>query len=85
MGLGCFGGISGEETSFIVDEGPAFDVGVQYSSIVVLRAVTFALLMVAVLYYMWLAFGNSRCARVAAMDMNGQLEMFRGILRAENG
>ena len=65
--FGSFGGVSGEETDdslFMVEEEPAQQLGFREHIVGGLTAMTRALVMVAILHYLWLSFGNSLYARM---------------------
>ena len=85
--FGSFGGGSGEETDdllFMVEEEPAQQLGFREHIVGGLTAMTRALVMVAILHYLWLSFGNSLYARVAKKTY-GQPEVFGGITNTEDG
>ena len=59
--FGSFGGVSEEETDdsrFMVEEEPAQKLGFRKRIVVALTAMTRALVMMAILHYLWLSFGN---------------------------
>ena len=62
-----FGGVNGGETDdsfFMVEEEPAQQLGFREHIAGGLTAITRALVMVAILHYLWLSFGNSFHARM---------------------
>ena len=85
--FGSFGGISGEKTDdslFMVEEEPAQQLEFQEHIVGGLTAMTRALVMVAILHYLWLSFGSSPYARMVK-NTYGHPEVFGGITSTEDG
>ena len=59
--FGSFGGPSGEETgglAFIIEEAPVQELELRGRIVGILAAIARALVMMAMLHYLWLSFGN---------------------------
>ena len=85
--FGSFGGVSGEETDdslFMVEEEPAQKLGFREHIVGGLTAMAHALVMAAILQYLWLSFGNSLYARTVK-NTYGQPDVFGGITSTEDG
>ena len=85
--FGYFGDVSGEETGdslFMAEEEPAHQLGFREHIVGGLTAITRALVMVAILHYLWLSFGNSLYARMAK-NTHGQPEVFGGVTSKDDG
>ena len=65
------------------EEGPLQGLEVRSSIVGVLAANTRARVMMAILYYLWLSFGNPLYARMVSMNTSGQPELFGGITSTE--
>ena len=66
--FGSFGGVSGEETDdslFMIEEKPTQPLGFREHIVGGLTALTRALMVVAIVHYLWLSFGNSLYTRMA--------------------
>ena len=68
----------------MVEAEPAQQLGFREHIVGGLTAMTRALVMVAILHYLWLSFGNSLYARMVK-NTYGQPEVFRGITSLEDG
>ena len=80
------GGVSREETDdslFVVEEEPAQQLGFREHIVGGLTAMTRALVMVAILHYLWRSFGNSLYAGLVN-NTCGQPEVFGGITSTED-
>ena len=65
------------------EEEPAQPLGFREHIVGGLTAMTRALVMVAILHYLWLSFGNSLYARMVK-NTYGQPDVFGGITRTES-
>ena len=68
----------------MVEEEPAQQLGFREHIVRGLTVMTHDLVMVAILHYLWLSFGNSLYARMVK-NTYGQPEVFRGITSLEDG
>ena len=86
--FGSFGGLSGEETgrsAYMIDEGPVQELELCGRTVGVLAAIARALVMMAMLQYLWLSFGSPFYSRMVSMNNNRQPETFGGITSTEQG
>ena len=85
--FGSFGGVSGEETDdslFMAEEEPTQQLRFREHIVGELTGMTCALVMVPILHYMWLSFGNSLYTRMVK-NTYGQPDVFGGITSTEDG
>ena len=72
------------DSLFMVEEEPAQQLGFREHIVGVLTAMICALVIMSILHYMWLSFGNSLYSRVIT-NTYGQPEILGGITSTEDG